>query len=77
MCEELGLQVNFRKSYLVPSQDMTYLGMQILSVRFVAKPTEMRVVSLLNIIEEFLSSPDPQQLSGDVFWATFRPLLFW
>ena len=38
--EELGLQVNLRKSSLVPSQDMTYLGMQILSVRFVAKPTD-------------------------------------
>ena len=59
LCEELGLQVNLRKSSLVPSQDMTYLGMQILSVRFVAKPTETRVVNLLNIIEEFLSSPDP------------------
>ena len=59
LCEELGLQVNHRKSSLVPSQDMTYLGMQILSVRFVAKPTETRVVNLLNIIEEFLSSPNP------------------
>ena len=59
LCEELGLQVNLRKSSLVPSQDMTYLGMQILSVRFIAKPTETRVVNLLNIIEEFLSSPDP------------------
>ena len=59
VCEELGLQVNFRKSSLVPSQDMTYLGMQIQSVRFVAKPTETRVVNLLAIIEEFLSSPDP------------------
>ena len=35
------------------------LGMQILSVRFIAKPTETRVVNLLNIIEEFLSSPNP------------------
>ena len=59
LCEELGLQVNHRKSSLVPSQEMTYLGMQILSVRFVAKPTETRVVNLLNIIEEFLSSPSP------------------
>ena len=59
VCEELGLQVNFRKSSLIPSQDMTYLGMQIQSVRFVAKPTETRVVNLLKIIEEFLSSPDP------------------
>ena len=59
VCEELGLQVNFKKSSLIPSQDMTYLGMQIQSVRFVAKPTETRVVNLLNVIEEFLSSPDP------------------
>ena len=59
VCEELGLQVNFRKSSLIPSQDMTYLGMQIQSVRFVAKPTEARVENLLKIIEEFLSSPDP------------------
>ena len=58
LCEELGLQVNHRKSSLVPSQDMTYLGMQILSVRFIGKPTET-IVNLLNIIEEFLSSPDP------------------
>ena len=59
LCEELGLQVNHGKSSLVPSQIMTYLGMQILSVRFIAKPTETRVVNLLNIIEEFLSSPNP------------------
>ena len=59
LCEELGLQVNHGKSSLVPSQDMTYLAMQILSVWFIAKPTETRVVSLLNIIEEFLSSPSP------------------
>ena len=59
VCEELGLQVNFKKSSLIPSQDMTYLGMQIQSVRFVAKPTETRVENLLKIIEEFLSSPGP------------------
>ena len=59
MCEELGLQVSFKKSSLIPSQDMTYLDMQIQSVRFVAKPTETRVDNLLKIIEEFLSSPDP------------------
>ena len=57
VCKELRLQVNFKKSSLIPSQDMTYLGMQIQSVRFVAKPTETRVENLLRIIEEFLSSP--------------------
>ena len=59
LCEELGLRVNHDKSSLVPSQTTTYLGMQILSVRFIAKPTETRVANLLNIIEEFLSSPNP------------------
>ena len=59
VCEERGLQVNFRKSSLIPSQDMTYLGMQIQSVRFFAKPTATRVDNLLKIIEEFLSSPGP------------------
>ena len=63
VCEELGLQVNFKKSSLIPSQDMTYLGMQIQSVRFVATPTEKRVENLLKIIEEFLSSPDPPSSS--------------
>ena len=63
LCEELGLQVNHRKSSLVPSQDMTYLRMQILSVRFVAKPTETRVVNLLNIIEEFSLVPGPPSSS--------------
>ena len=42
VCEELRLRVNLRKSALLPSQDMTYLGMQIQSVRFIAKPTETR-----------------------------------
>ena len=59
LCEELGLQVNHKKSSLFPSQDMTYLGMEILSVRFIAKPTETRIGNLLRIIEEFLSSPSP------------------
>ena len=59
VCEELGLQINFRKSSLIPSQDMTYLGMQIQSVRFFAKPTATRVENLLKIIEEFLSSTGP------------------
>ena len=59
MCEELGLLVNCRKSSLIPSQDMTYLDMQIQSVRFIAIPTATWVGNLLKIIEEFLSSPDP------------------
>ena len=59
VCEELGLQVNCRKSSLIPSQDMTYLDMQIQSVRFITNPTATWVGNLLKIIEEFLSFPDP------------------
>ena len=59
VCEELGLQVNLRKSSLIPSQDMTYLGIQIQSVRFIAKPTATRVANLLKIIEKFLLSAGP------------------
>ena len=63
MCEELGLQVNFRKSSLIPSQDMTNLSMQIQSVRFIAKPTETWVENLLKIIEEFSFIPGPPSSS--------------
>ena len=58
VCEELGLQVNCRMSSLIPSQDMTYLDMQIQSVRFITNPTATWVGNLLEFIEEFLSSPD-------------------
>ena len=63
VCEELRLQVNCRKSSLIPSQDMTYLDMQIQSVRFITKPTETWVGNLLRIIEEFLSSLGPPSSS--------------
>ena len=42
---------------------MTYLDMQIQSVRFITKPTETWVGNLLKIIEEFLSSLDPPSSS--------------
>ena len=59
VCQELELQDNCRKSYLIPSQDMTYLVMRIQSVRFIATLTATWVGNLLKVIEEFLSSPDP------------------
>ena len=47
-----GTTSQFQKVVLDP-------GMQIQSVRFIAKPTETRVENLLKIIEEFLSSLGP------------------
>ena len=39
VCTELGIQVNLTKSSLVPSQSIVYLGMEIHSLPFIARPT--------------------------------------
>ena len=61
--QELRLQVNCRKSSLIPSQDMTYFDMQIQSVRFMANPTATWVGNLLKIMEEFSFIPGPPSCS--------------
>ena len=62
VCTELGIQVNLTKSSLVPTQSLVYLGMEIRSLPFIARPTPARVGNLLRLIEEFLSTPSPQAL---------------
>ena len=59
ICTELGIQVNLTKSSLVPTQSLLYLGMEIRSLPFTARPTPVRVNNLLRLIEEFLSTPSP------------------
>ena len=59
ICTELGIQVNLPKSSLVPTQSLVYLGMEIRSLPFMARPTPIRVINLLRLIEEFLSTPSP------------------
>ena len=59
ICTELGIQVNLTKSSLVPTQSLVYLGMEIRSLPFTARPTPVRVSNLLRLIEEFLSTPSP------------------
>ena len=59
ICTELGIQVNLTKSSLVPTQSLVYLGMEIRSLPFIARPTPVRVDNLLRLIEEFLSTPSP------------------
>ena len=59
LCTELGIQVNLTKSSLVPTQSLVYLGMEIQSLPFIARPTPVRVSNLLRLIEEFLSTPSP------------------
>ena len=59
VCTELGIQVNLTKSSLVPSQSIVYLGMEIHSLPFIARPTPARANNLIQLIEEFLSTPSP------------------
>ena len=59
ICTELGIQVNLTKLSLVPTQSLVYLGMEIRSLPFTARPTPVRVSNLLRLIEEFLSTPSP------------------
>ena len=59
VCKELGIQVNFKKSSLVPTQSLVYLGMEIQSLPFITRPTPARANNLVRLIEEFLSIPSP------------------
>ena len=59
VCTELGIQVNLTKSSLIPSQSIVYLGMEILSLPFIARPTPTRADNLIRLIEEFLSTSSP------------------
>ena len=56
---DLGFRINRDKSDLAPTRSMTFLGMVIESVPFMAKPTQMTVDNLLSIMEEFLSHLSP------------------
>ena len=62
ICNELGIQINLTKSSLVPTQSLVYLGMEIQSLPFIARPTPVRVNNLIRLIEEFLSTPSPPAL---------------
>ena len=61
--------MNHKKSSLFPSQDMTYLEREILSVRFIEEPTETRIGNLLRIREEFSLVPKPPSISIPTSWA--------
>ena len=59
VCTELGIQVSLMKSSLVPTQSLVYLGMEIRSLPFLARPSPVRVGNLLRLVEEFLSILSP------------------
>ncbi|KAK3886178.1 hypothetical protein Pcinc_009638 [Petrolisthes cinctipes] len=59
LCASLGIQVNWEKSSLTPSQSMTYLGMEIRSPLLKVFPTQRRIEKLHHQIQLFLSVLSP------------------
>ena len=56
LCSELGIILNLTKSQLDPTQIVTYLGMVINAWTLRVSPMEKRVLTLVSLVEEFLSS---------------------
>ena len=59
LCSTLGIQINWEKSSLTPSQTMTFLGMKIHSRPLKVFPTETRLTNLRLQLESFLSVTSP------------------
>ena len=74
LCRQLGLVMNFDKSYLTPTQTATYRGMGIVSPSLRAFPSPERVSTLLSQITEFLSC---RQQNVIACWITCPPFVTW
>ena len=59
LCASLGIQVNWEKSSLIPSQTRIYLGMEICSPLLKVFPTQQRLENLHLHIKAFLSVHSP------------------
>ena len=59
-------------SWLIQNSSLVYLGMEIQSLPFMARPPPIRVSNLLRLLEEFLSTPSPPASStGPLFVPHF------
>ena len=74
-CTELGIQVNLTKSSLVPTQSLVYLGMEIRSLPFIARPTPVRVNNLIHLIEDRGVLVDPVSSSITLASSTRPPVI--
>ena len=59
LCRELGIVVNHKKSHLIPSQVVQYLGVVIDSRSFRVSPSSEHVAKLRSTADAFLSCADP------------------
>ena len=71
LCHELGLWSNPKKSNLVPSQVVQYLGVIIDSTSFRASPSEERISRLQSTAAQFQSCPSPPAS----FWLSLLGVL--
>ena len=58
-CLELGLQVNFQKSELIPTQQAVFLGMEFETVSFTVRPSKDRLSRLDAVLKLFLRDGKP------------------
>ena len=62
LCGEWGVQVNFSKSSLTPTQTLDYLGMTLQSTPLRAFLTQARIRKVLSLVDDFSSREQPLRL---------------
>ena len=76
LCSTLGIQINWAKSSLSPSQTMTFLGMEIHSRPLKVFPTETRLTNLRHQLESFLSVTSPPAPDWMALLGHMSPLIY-
>ena len=76
LCSTLGIQINWAKSSLSPSQTMTFLGMEIHSRPLKVFPTETHLMNLRHQLESFLSVTSPPAPDWMALLGHMSPLIY-
>ena len=59
LCRKLGLVLNLEKSDLIPSQVVTYLGIELDTLVGLARPSHKRLTNWLSVAEGFTAQQSP------------------
>ena len=59
LCRRLGLVINLEKSDLISSQKAIYLGIELDSLAYLARPSDKRVTNWISIAEGFIAQRSP------------------
>lgn len=60
LCSSLGVVINWEKSDLCPTQEKTFLGVEIHSTLLKAFPTQTRINNFMSLLDPFLSTRLPK-----------------